>query len=54
VRVKIGRRWRTGTAALLADDNVASRLRQLPQFIATALRLFGTELITVRIDLDPV
>jgi deazaflavin-dependent oxidoreductase (nitroreductase family) len=55
VRVKIGRRWRTGTAHILRDDNAHERLRQTPRYNARAVRFWGhpDELLTVRIDLDP-
>ncbi len=52
-------RWHTGTAQLLTEDDPHERQRwlakQLPRSAsnAAAVRLFGTELLTVRIDLDP-
>ena len=62
VRVKLrkgfGARWHTGTAHVLPDDDPRGRQRwlagQLPTSVAnaTAVRLFGTDLLTVRIDLD--
>lgn len=53
VRVRRGRRWRTGTAHVLpADDPIACQA-SMPKANARAVRLFGTELLTVRIDLDP-
>ena len=51
-------RWHTGTAHVLSDDDPRERQRwlagQLPSSVANAaaVRLFGTELLTVRIDLD--
>jgi deazaflavin-dependent oxidoreductase (nitroreductase family) len=55
VRVKIGRRWRTGTAHILRNDNAEERLRQTGRYNARAVRFWGNpdELLTVRIDLDP-
>jgi deazaflavin-dependent oxidoreductase (nitroreductase family) len=55
VRVKIGRRWRGGTAQLLREDDVLQRLRQTGRYNAAAVRFFGNpeELVTLRIDLDP-
>ena len=50
-------RWHAGTAHLLSDDDPRERQRwlasQLPSSAgnARAVRLFGTELLTVRIDL---
>jgi deazaflavin-dependent oxidoreductase (nitroreductase family) len=51
-------RWYTGTAHLLSDDDPRERQRWLAQnhpgsaSNAAAVRLFGTQLLTVRIDLD--
>ena len=51
-------RWYTGTAHLLSDDDPCERQRwlanQLPSSAsnAAAVRFFGTQLLTVRIDLD--
>jgi deazaflavin-dependent oxidoreductase (nitroreductase family) len=51
-------RWHTGTAHLLPDDDPRERQRwlatQLPSSAgnARAVRLFGTQLLSVRIDLD--
>jgi deazaflavin-dependent oxidoreductase (nitroreductase family) len=52
VRVRVGGKWRAGTAHLLPDDNARARLRSLPQIAQLGVRAFGTELLTVRIDLD--
>ena len=51
-------RWHSGTAHLLPDDSPRERQRwlagQLPSSAANAavVRLLGTQLLTVRIDLD--
>jgi deazaflavin-dependent oxidoreductase (nitroreductase family) len=51
-------RWHIGTARLLYDDDPRERQHwlasQLPRSAgnARAVRLFGTQLLTVRIDLD--
>jgi deazaflavin-dependent oxidoreductase (nitroreductase family) len=51
-------RWRTGTAHLLPNDHPRERQRwlatQLPSSAvnARAVRLFGTQLLSIRIDLD--
>jgi len=51
-------RWHMGTAHLLRDDDPRERQRwlksQLPSSAGNsrAVRLFGTQLLTVRIDLD--
>jgi deazaflavin-dependent oxidoreductase (nitroreductase family) len=53
VRVKIGRRWRTGVATLLDDDDPEARSRTLPHKMDAAIgRLMQTQPLTVRIDLD--
>jgi deazaflavin-dependent oxidoreductase (nitroreductase family) len=52
VRVRIKGRWHTGTAHLLPDDDPIARLRKLPRANSTAVRLVGTDLLTVRVDLD--
>ena len=53
VRVKIGRRWREGTAHILPDDDPIRRFRALRRPANDALvRLAGTELLTIRVDLD--
>src|SRR4051812_37837661 len=41
VRVRIGGRWRRGTAALLPDDDAASRLKQLPRMNSAIVRAMG-------------
>jgi deazaflavin-dependent oxidoreductase (nitroreductase family) len=51
-------RWHSGTAQVLLDDDPRARQRWLASQVtgssanAAAVRLFGTELLTVRIDLD--
>jgi deazaflavin-dependent oxidoreductase (nitroreductase family) len=51
-------RWHTGTAHLLSDDDPRERQRWLAKQVpgsasnAAAVRFFGTQLLTVRIDLD--
>ena len=53
VRVKVGREWRSGTAHLLPEDDPRERIRWLGRPVNDALvRAVGTELLTVRIDLD--
>jgi deazaflavin-dependent oxidoreductase (nitroreductase family) len=53
VRVRVGRRWRTGVAHVLDGDDPIARQRALPRVHAATVRALGTELVTVRIDLDP-
>ncbi|MCW2685118.1 MAG: nitroreductase [Mycobacterium sp.] len=52
VRVRIHGRWRTGTAHLLPDDDPVARLRELPGMNSAVVRVMGSDLLTVRIDLD--
>jgi deazaflavin-dependent oxidoreductase (nitroreductase family) len=53
VRVRIGRRWRAGTAQVLTDDDWRARQRRMPNRLNSALvRAMGTEHVTVRVDLD--
>jgi deazaflavin-dependent oxidoreductase (nitroreductase family) len=53
VRVKIGRRWRAGTAVILPDDDPVARSRAHPHRWDAALgRLIASTPLTIRIDLD--
>ena len=52
VRVRIGGRWRNGTAHLLPDDDPLRRLGDLPRLNSAVVRLMGSDLLTIRIDLD--
>ncbi|MFI9247113.1 nitroreductase/quinone reductase family protein [Streptomyces sp. NPDC053086] len=51
VRVRLAGRWHHGTAHLLPEDDPVARLRALPRFNSAAVRAFGTDLLTVRVDL---
>jgi deazaflavin-dependent oxidoreductase (nitroreductase family) len=53
VRVRIARRWRSGTAHVLPDDDPIARQRSLPRLHSATVRAMGTEHVTVRIDLEP-
>jgi deazaflavin-dependent oxidoreductase (nitroreductase family) len=53
VRVRVGGRWREGTAEILPDDDPYERLRWLGRPVNdAALRAVGTQHLTVRVDLD--
>jgi deazaflavin-dependent oxidoreductase (nitroreductase family) len=53
VRVRTGRRWRTGTARVLSDVDWRALQRRLPSKLSSAVvRLMGTEHLTIRVDLD--
>ena len=54
VRVKVRGRWRTGVARLLYDDDPRERQRTMSNKPNSAIvRLMGSDLLSVRIDLDP-
>ncbi|MET8473519.1 nitroreductase/quinone reductase family protein [Streptomyces sp. NPDC006422] len=52
VRVRLRGHWHTGTAHLLPDDDPRARLTSLPRLNSAAVRGFGVDLLTVRVDLD--
>ena len=53
VRVRVGRKWRSGIAQILWDDDWRERQRRLPNKLNSAtVRLMGTEHLTIRIDLE--
>ena len=52
VRVRINGQWRNGTAHLLPDDDPRQRLRSLPRLNSAVVRTMGTDLLTIRVDLD--
>lgn len=52
VRVRVGGRWRGGKATLMPEDDARERQRRLRPMNAAFVRLMGTELLTVRIDLE--
>jgi deazaflavin-dependent oxidoreductase (nitroreductase family) len=53
VRVYARRRWRTGTAHILPDDDPRERLRRLKRPLNDAgLRAMASEMLVVRVDLD--
>jgi deazaflavin-dependent oxidoreductase (nitroreductase family) len=55
VRIKVGRRWRAGTAHLLPDDDPRERQRRMGRRLnALVVRAMGTDLLTVRVDLQPL
>ena len=58
VRVRVGRRWREGTARIVPDDDPRERLRfiasrrPVARLNTATVRVMQTALLTVRIDLD--
>jgi deazaflavin-dependent oxidoreductase (nitroreductase family) len=53
VRLRIGRRWRSGIATVLAGDDPRARQHHMSKLNAAAVRAMATELLTIRVDLDP-
>jgi deazaflavin-dependent oxidoreductase (nitroreductase family) len=53
VRLRIRGRWRTGRAYLLPEDDADARNAQFAWINRTANSRLGTDLLTVRVDLDP-
>jgi deazaflavin-dependent oxidoreductase (nitroreductase family) len=57
IRVRLGRRWRTGTAELLPDDDVKARIRTFSgsavgrAVTAATFRALESQPVTVRIQL---
>lgn len=51
VRVRIKGTWHTGTAHPMPRDDPRARLRTLPTGNSAVVRLMGTNLLTVRVDL---
>ncbi|MFF1919901.1 nitroreductase/quinone reductase family protein [Streptomyces sp. NPDC058221] len=51
VRVRIKGRWHRGTAHPLPDDDAHARLRTLPAYNSAVVRVMGTDLLSVRVDL---
>ncbi len=52
VRVRINGQWCSGTAHLLPDDDPLRRLGNLPRLNSAVVRLMGSDLLTIRVDLD--
>ena len=52
VRLRLGGKWRRGTAHLLPDDDVVQRLGNLPRLNSAVVRVMGSDLLTIRVDLD--
>lgn len=52
VRVRAHGRWHTGTARVLADDDARRRLMSMNPVNSLFIWIAGTDLATIRIDLD--
>jgi deazaflavin-dependent oxidoreductase (nitroreductase family) len=59
VRVRVGRRWRQGTARALPGDDPRARLKAIARarrrstLNTATVALMQTDLLTLRVDLDP-
>lgn len=53
VRIRVRGRWRAGTARLLDGDDPRARLRSISRLNAVGVRAMGTQLLVLRVDLDP-
>jgi deazaflavin-dependent oxidoreductase (nitroreductase family) len=59
VRVRIGRKWRTGTARTLPEDDPQARLKAIRRrrrrstLNLATVALMQTDLLTLRVDLEP-
>ncbi len=54
MRIKVDRRWRTGIAVLLPEYDARDRQRLIgSRFNAAVVRMMGTDLLSVRVDLEP-
>ncbi|MEV3961678.1 nitroreductase/quinone reductase family protein [Nocardia sp. NPDC050193] len=52
VRVRLHGEWLPGTAHPLPDDDPVRRLASLPRGNSAVVRVMGTDLLTIRVDLD--
>jgi deazaflavin-dependent oxidoreductase (nitroreductase family) len=53
VRIKVGSRWRAGTACVMPEDDPIERIRKIGlKMNGAVVRALGTDPTTVRIDLD--
>jgi deazaflavin-dependent oxidoreductase (nitroreductase family) len=53
VRVRAHGRWHTGTAQVLDHENARDRLMTMNPINSVFIWIAGTDLATIRIDLDP-
>ena len=54
VRVRVNGVWREGTAHLMPEDDPRARQRRLRKLNGLMVRLAGTDLLTVKIELEAV
>jgi deazaflavin-dependent oxidoreductase (nitroreductase family) len=53
VRLRIGPRWRSGVATVLEGEDPLEHLRHTTKLNAAGVRAMGTDLLAIRVDLDP-
>jgi deazaflavin-dependent oxidoreductase (nitroreductase family) len=53
VRIRVRGRWRNGVAHVLGAEDPRARLRSLSRLNASGVRALGTDLLVVRVDLEP-
>ena len=53
VRIRVRGRWRSGFAHVLDAEDAHARLRSLSRLNASGVRALGTDLLVVRVDLEP-
>jgi deazaflavin-dependent oxidoreductase (nitroreductase family) len=53
VRVRVRGRWRSGVAHVLDGEDPRARLRSISRLNASGVRALGTDLLVVRVDLEP-
>jgi deazaflavin-dependent oxidoreductase (nitroreductase family) len=51
VRVRLRGRWHNGVAHLVPEDDPRERLKSLPGFNSMGVRTFGSNLLSVRVEL---
>ena len=54
VRVKVEGSWRAGAATIMPNEDALGRVRAIAPRNAAAAKLLGTDLLAIRIDLDPI
>lgn len=52
VRVRLRGRWYSGTAYPMPEDDPVRRLASLPRGNSAVVRVMGTDLLSVRVELD--
>lgn len=54
VRIRLRHGWRTGIAHVVDSADASDRLRTLSRLNAAGVRAMGTDLLAIRVDLDPL